>query len=79
VLEVMGAAVALGLLGVYLGSLGRAPLTVVVAATLVSLMLLVNFDLDRPARGLIRIPSTSLTGLRASMELPPAAQGPDGA
>ena len=38
--------------------------------------LLVTFDLDRPTRGLIRIPSTALTNLRASMVLPPAATGP---
>jgi len=77
-LEVIGAAVALGLLGTHLGILGRGIVPVVLAAVLVSLVLLVEFDLDRPARGLIRIPSTSLTGLRASMELPPSAEGPDG-
>jgi hypothetical protein len=78
VLQVLGAGVALGLLGLHLGLLGRGVLPVLLAAGLVSLMLLAIFDLDRPARGLIRIPSTSLTGLRASMELPPAAEGPSG-
>jgi hypothetical protein len=76
-LEVFGAAAALGFLGAHLGILGRGVVPVLLAATLVSLMLLVEFDLDRPARGLIRIPSTTLTSLRASMELPPAATGPD--
>jgi hypothetical protein len=51
-------------------------LTVLLAAALVTLLLLVTFDLDRPTRGLIRIPSTPLTELRASMALPPAATGP---
>jgi hypothetical protein len=77
-LEVFGAAAALGFLGAHLGILGRGVVPVLLAAGLVSLMLLVEFDLDRPARGLIRIPSTNLTAARASMELPPAATGPDG-
>ena len=76
VLEVAGAAVALGLLAFYLAILGRGVLTVLLAAALVTLLLLVTFDLDRPTRGLIRIPATALTDLRASMVLPPAATGP---
>jgi hypothetical protein len=76
VLEVVGAAVALGLLSVYLAIMGRGVLTVLIAAGLVSMMLLVTFDLDRPTRGLIRVPATPLTDLRASMALPPAAGGP---
>jgi hypothetical protein len=76
VLEVVGAAVALGLLGVYLAIVGRGVVTVALAAALVTLVLLVTFDLDRPTRGLIRVPSTPLTDLRASMALPPAATGP---
>jgi hypothetical protein len=48
-------------------------LPVVLAAALVSGLLLVTFDLDRPVRGLITIPSTPLETLRASMVLPPAA------
>jgi hypothetical protein len=77
-LEVFGAVVALGFLGAHLGILGRGVVPVLLAATLVSLMLLVEFDLDRPARGLIEIPSANLIALRASMELPPAADGPTG-
>ena len=34
---------------------------------------MVTFDLDRPTRGLIRVPATPLIDVRASMELPPAA------
>ena len=74
--EVIGAAVALGLLAFYLAILGRGVLTVLIAAGLVTLLLLVTFDLDRPTRGLIRVPSTPLTSLRTSMELPPAASAP---
>ena len=74
-LEVEGAALALGLLAFYLSLLGRGLFTVLSAAVLVSMLLLVTFDLDRPTRGLIRVPSTPLTQLRASMILPPAASG----
>jgi hypothetical protein len=72
-LEVIGAAVALGLLGLYLSVLGRGELPMLLAAALVTLLLLVTFDLDRPTRGLITIPSTALESVRASMDLPPAA------
>jgi len=75
-LEVAGSAVAMGLLSVYLAILGRGVLTVLVAATLVSSILLVTFDLDRPTRGWIRVPTTSLTQLLASMAAPPAAAAP---
>jgi hypothetical protein len=74
--EVIFAAAALGLLGFYLAILGRGMLPVLLSAALVCLLLLVTFDLDRPTRGLIRVPATPLTSLRASMELPPAATAP---
>ena len=77
-LEVIGAAVALGLLAFYLAIVGRGVVTVVLAAALVTMLLLVTFDLDRPTRGVIRVPDTPLTNLRASMELPPAAKAPTG-
>jgi hypothetical protein len=77
-LEVVGAAVALGLLAFYLAIVGRGVVTVVLAAALVTMLLLVTFDLDRPTRGVIRVPDTPLTNLRTSMELPPAARGPTG-
>jgi hypothetical protein len=74
--EVVGAAIALGLLAFYLALLGRGVITVVLAAGLVWMLLLVTFDLDRPTRGLIQVPDTPLKSLRASMLLPPAAPGP---
>jgi hypothetical protein len=75
-LEVIGAAVALALLALYLAMLGRGHVTVAVAAVLVTLLLLVTFDLDRPTRGLIKVPDTALRSLQASEALPPAASGP---
>jgi hypothetical protein len=75
-LEVIGAAVGLGLLAFYLALVGRGVVTVVLAAALVSGLLLVTFDLDRPTRGLIEVPDTPLMNLRASMSLPAAATGP---
>ena len=50
--------------------------TILLAAGLITLLLYVTFDLDRPARGLITIPDAALVALRASMELPPAADAP---
>jgi hypothetical protein len=75
-LEVIGAAVALGLLALHISLLGRGLAPVLAAAVLVTLLLLVTFDLDRPTRGLIKVPATPLVALRASMALPPAAKGP---
>ena len=73
VLEVVGAAVALGVLGLYLSVLGRGLVPMLAAAALMTMLLLVTFDLDRPTRGLITVPATPLELLRASMALPPAA------
>lgn len=73
--EVLGAATALGLMGLYLGILSRGVMTVLLAAGLLTLLLFVSFDLDRPSRGFITIPNAPLVNLRASMELPPAAGG----
>lgn len=75
-LEIGGAALALGLLAVYLAVLGRAAVAVVLAAALVALLLLVTFDLDRPTRGLITVPARPLVAERAEMALPPAAAAP---
>jgi hypothetical protein len=75
-LEVIGAAVALGLLALHISLLGRGLAPVLAAAALVSMLLLVTFDLDRPTRGLIKVPATPLRAVRASMVLPPAANGP---
>lgn len=75
-LETIGAALVVGLLALYLSVLGRGLLAAIAAAVLVTLLLLVTFDLDRPTRGIIKVPATPLETLRASMALPPAAQGP---
>ena len=74
-IELIGAATALGLMGLYLGIFTRGVATVLLAAGLLTMLLFVSYDLDRPARGLIRIPDAPLVSLRASMELPPAAGG----
>jgi hypothetical protein len=73
-LEVIGASIALGLLGLYLSVLGRGIVPMVFAAALVTMLLLVTFDLDRPTRGLIKVPATALESTRAMMAPPPAAR-----
>ena len=73
-LEVVAAAVALGLLALYLSLLGRGPVTVLFAAALVTMLLFVTFDLDRPTRGLVTVPDTPLASLKESMALPPAVE-----
>ena len=50
VLEVAGAALALALLAFYLGLSQRGVVGVLISSLLVTLMLLVTFDLDRPTR-----------------------------
>ncbi len=75
-LEVLGAALALALLGAYLAIIGRGVLAVSLASVLVAFLLLVICDLDRPTRGLIRIPDTVLKSQLTSMERPPAARPP---
>ncbi len=75
-LELVGAAVALGLLALYLSVLGKGLIPIVVAAVIVSFLVFVTFDLDRPTRGMIQIPATPLLAERATMSLPPAAPAP---
>jgi hypothetical protein len=75
-IEVIGAAIGLGLLAMYLAILSRGVIAVVLAAVFVSVLLLITFDLDRPTRGVVTVPDAPLVALRASMELPPAAEGP---
>jgi hypothetical protein len=77
-LELLGAALAVGLLGLYLSVLGKGLVPIVAAAILVSFLVLVTFDLDRPTRGLIKIPATALVAEKATMSLPPAAPAPTG-
>lgn len=76
VLEILGAAIALGLLAAYLALVGRGVGSVLLASALVAFLLFVTTDLDRPTRGLIEIPDTVLTEELESMRLPPAAAGP---
>jgi hypothetical protein len=76
VLEILGAALALGLLAAYLAILGRGVVAVALAALLVSFLLLVIADLDRPTRGTIEVPDTALRNQLATMQLPPAAAAP---
>ncbi|HEY6695875.1 MAG TPA: hypothetical protein VI006_23680 [Solirubrobacteraceae bacterium] len=76
VLELVGSAVALGLLAAYLAFSGRGVIAVVLASLLVAFLLLVTADLDRPTRGMIRVPDTVLTDELESMAQPPAAAAP---
>jgi hypothetical protein len=76
VLEVLGAALALGLLAAYLAIVGRGVLAVTLASVLVAFLLLVTADLDRPTRGMIQVPDTPIRDQLASMQRPPAAAAP---
>ncbi len=73
---IVGAAAGLSLLALYLAMISRGVVTVFLAAGFVSLLVFMTFDLDRPTRGFVQVPDTPLVALRASMELPPAAEGP---
>lgn len=75
-LQVVGSAVALGVLALYLALLGRSVIAALLAVVVVIVILFVSFDLDRPQRGFIRVPFTVLTDVRASMDQPPAAVAP---
>ena len=76
VLELLGSALALGLLAAYLAIVGRGVLAVTLASVLVAFLLLVTADLDRPTRGMIQVPDTVLTDQLASMREPPAVTAP---
>jgi hypothetical protein len=76
VLEVLGSALALGLLAAYLAIVGRGVFAVLLASILVAFLLLVTADLDRPTRGMIQVPDTTLTKQLESMQEPPAAAAP---
>jgi hypothetical protein len=75
-LQLLGSALAIGLLGAYLAILGRGVLAVFLASALVAFLLLVTADLDRPTRGMIRVPDTVLVNQLESMAEPPAAAAP---
>jgi hypothetical protein len=75
-LEILGAALALGLLAAYLAIVGRGVVAVALAAVLVTGLLFVICDLDRPTRGPIQVPDTALKNVLDEMQLPPAATPP---
>ena len=75
--EVLGASVALGVLGFYLALSGRSLVAVLVVGVVVVTILFVTFDLDRPRRGLIKVPEDPLVETRAGMRGPPAASAPN--
>jgi hypothetical protein len=77
-LELTGSAVAVAILSFHLALLGRGPFPAVAAAVLVGLILLVTYDLDRPTRGFIQVPSNALDNVLTSIELGPSADGPGG-
>jgi hypothetical protein len=76
-LELIGASVALGLLGAHLAIGGRGVFGVLLASGLIAFLLLVTADLDRPTRGMIRVPDSVLTDQLESMMQPPAATAAD--
>lgn len=73
VILVLGSAIALGVLALYLTMLGRGIAVSLLAAIVVILILFVSFDLDRPRRGFITVPYDPLIDVRSSMDQPPAA------
>jgi hypothetical protein len=75
-LEVIGSAGAMFLVGLHVGLLGRSLTPLLLAAGLVTFLLFVTFDLDRPTRGFIEVPDAPLAALRASMNRPPAVGPP---
>lgn len=75
-LEVVGAALALAVLALHLATFGHGMATVAAAAALVTLLLVVTFDLDRPTRGLIRVPAAPLVAVAVAMTQEPAAAAP---
>jgi hypothetical protein len=75
-LQIFASALALGVLGMFLASHDRGLFMALLAAGLVTVMLLVIFDLDRPHRGLITISDAPLAAERESMNSPPPATGP---
>jgi hypothetical protein len=72
-LELIGAAIAMFLLCLHVGVLGRATYAALLAAATVAMLLFVTFDLDRPTRGLIDVPDGPIAQLREGMNQPPSA------
>ncbi|MEO7399128.1 MAG: hypothetical protein ABIW84_11230, partial [Ilumatobacteraceae bacterium] len=78
VLQVGGAALAIGMLGLYLATLGRRVHTALLAAVMVSLIVIVALDLDRPQQGFVHVPTTSLRSVVQDLQLQPASEAPRG-
>lgn len=72
VLQVGGSAISVLVLALYLAALGRGATTSLITAVVVTLILLVSIDLDRPQRGFITVSYAALEDARATMDLPPA-------
>jgi hypothetical protein len=75
-LQVLASALALSVLGMFLASHERGVFTALLAGGLVTVMLLVIVDLDRPHRGMITVPDAPLVAVRESMNAPPTASAP---
>ncbi len=75
-LEVIGSVGAMFLVGLHVGLLGRSLIPLILAASLVTFLLYVSFDLDRPTRGYIEVPDAPLNALQASMHETPASGPP---
>ena len=75
-LQVVGSAVAIGVLALYLTMLGRSIVSSLLASAVIVLILFVSFDLDRPQRGFITVPFGPLEDVRLLMDDAPAASAP---
>ena len=75
-LQMIISALAFGVLALYLALLGKAVIPAVVGALMVSAVLLVTFDLDRPHRGFITVPDAPLSRPGRRWILPPTAVAP---
>ena len=75
--EVLGAADCARLMALYLAMFSRGVVTVLLAAGLLTLLLFVTFDLDRPSRGFIKVPDAPLVAVAPawSCRRPPSAAG----
>lgn len=69
-LLVVGSAIAVGALALYLTLLGKGLATSLITAVVVLIILFVSFDLDRPRRGFIEVPDAVLVQLRDSFDQP---------
>jgi hypothetical protein len=65
--QIIGSIAAVAMFGLYIGLLGRSFATVLTAAVVIVLILLVIVDLDRPVRGVISTPNAPLVEQRDLM------------